>query len=134
MQRPSPRFRSEEYFVYEISEKMFYPNLQRFVWRRHAGAHSDGLQHGGRKPTETSVTEFYYKSGNSFFEELINIKVTLFLIRELFRQQNSLKLVFFYPTCKCRVTQKLRNSSVLYHKTKNTFEAEICMKISFQLL
>ena len=25
--RPSPNFRSEEYFVYEISEKMFYPNL-----------------------------------------------------------------------------------------------------------
>ena len=27
------------YFVYEISEEMFYPNLERFVWRRHAGAH-----------------------------------------------------------------------------------------------
>ena len=27
MQRPSPRFRSEEYFVYEISEEMFYSNL-----------------------------------------------------------------------------------------------------------
>ena len=27
IQRPSPRFRSEEYFVYEISEEMFYPNL-----------------------------------------------------------------------------------------------------------
>ena len=26
MQRPSPRFRSEEFFVYEISEEMFYPN------------------------------------------------------------------------------------------------------------
>ena len=24
MQRPSPRFRSEEYFVYEKSEEMFY--------------------------------------------------------------------------------------------------------------
>ena len=37
MQRPSPRFRSEKYFVYEISEEMFYPNVYRFVWRRHAG-------------------------------------------------------------------------------------------------
>ena len=54
MQRPSPRFRSEEYFVNEISEEMFYPYL-KFVWRRHAGAHPDELQHGGRKPTETSV-------------------------------------------------------------------------------
>ena len=33
-----PRQDSEEYFVYEISEEMFYPNLKRFVWRRHAGA------------------------------------------------------------------------------------------------
>ena len=57
MQRPSPRFRSEEYFVYEISEEMFYPNIQRFVWRRHAGAHPDGHQHGGRKPTE----KFFYQ-------------------------------------------------------------------------
>ena len=37
--------------------------------------------------------------------------------------------------CKCRVTQKLRNSNVLYHKTmKNPLEAKICVKISFQLL
>ena len=40
------------------------PNLYSFVWRRHAGAHPDELQHGGRKPTETSVTEFCYKSVN----------------------------------------------------------------------
>ena len=37
------------------------------------------------KPTETSVTEFCYKSVNLFFNELINIKVILFLIHELFR-------------------------------------------------
>ena len=78
MQRPSPRFRSEEYFVYEISEEMLYPNLRRFVWRRHAGAHPDGHQHGGRKLTETSVSEFCYKTVNLFFEELINIKSNTF--------------------------------------------------------
>ena len=55
------------------------------AWRRHAGAHLDELQHGGRKPTETSVTEFGYKSVNLFFEKLINIKVILFLIHELLR-------------------------------------------------
>ena len=33
MQRPSPNC--------EIFEEMFYPNLKRFVWRRHAGAHPD---------------------------------------------------------------------------------------------
>ena len=36
------------------------------------------------KPTETSVTEFCYKSVKLFFEKLINIKVILFLIHELF--------------------------------------------------
>ena len=88
MQRFSPRFRSEEYFVYEISEEMFYPNLERFAWRRHAGAHLDELQHGRRKPTETSVTEFCYKSVNLFFEKLINIEIILFPVHELFRWQN----------------------------------------------
>ena len=81
IQRPSPRFRSEDYFEYEISEEMFYPN----IWRRHAGARLDELQHGGWKPTETTVTEFCYKSVNLFFENLIIIKVIIFLIHELFR-------------------------------------------------
>ena len=35
-------------------------------------------QHGGRKPTETSVTEFCYKSVNLSLEELKNIKTVLF--------------------------------------------------------
>ena len=43
----------------------------------------DGHQHGGRKPTETFVTEFCYKSVNLLLEELINIKVIVFLIHEL---------------------------------------------------
>ena len=43
-------------------------------------AHLDGHQHGGRKPTETSVTEFCYKSVKFSLEELINSKVMLFLI------------------------------------------------------
>ena len=45
----------------------------------------DELQHGGRKPTETSVTEFCNKSVNLLLEELINMKLILFLILELFR-------------------------------------------------
>ena len=46
---------------------------------------------GGQNPTETSVTEFCYKNVNLFFEELINIKVILCLIHELFREQKCLK-------------------------------------------
>ena len=49
---------------------------------RHVGAHPDGHQHGGRKPTETSVTEFCYKSVNLSLEELKNIQIILFLIQE----------------------------------------------------
>ena len=55
----------------------------RFVWRRHAGAHLDELQHGGRKPTETSVTEFCYESVNLFLEKLINTKLILFQIHNI---------------------------------------------------
>jgi len=54
----------------------------RFVWRRHVGAHPDGHKHGGRKPTETSVTEFCLKSVNLSLEELKNIKIILFLMQE----------------------------------------------------
>ena len=49
---------------------------------RHVGAHPDGHQHGGRKPTETSVTEFCNKSVHLSLEELKNIKTILFLIQE----------------------------------------------------
>ena len=35
-------------------------------------------EHGGRKPTKTSVTEFCYKSFNLSLEELINIKLIPF--------------------------------------------------------
>ena len=38
---------------------------------RHVGAHPDGHQHGGRKPTET---EFCYKSVNLSFEEVKTLK------------------------------------------------------------
>ena len=49
---------------------------------RYVGAHPDGHQHGRRKPTETSVTEFCYKSVNLSLEELKNIKIILLLIQE----------------------------------------------------
>ena len=45
------------------------------------GANPDWHQRGGRKPTETSVTEFCYESLNSSLNEFINIKVVPFLIK-----------------------------------------------------
>ena len=49
------------------------------------GVHPHRHQHGGREPTETSVTEFCYKSVNLFLEDFINVKVIILLILELFR-------------------------------------------------
>ena len=78
MQRLSPRFRSQQTFLWEICGETFSPNLQRFVWRRHVGAHLDGHQHGGRKPAETSVTGFCYKSVNLSLEELRKVTIILY--------------------------------------------------------
>ena len=63
MQRPSPRFRSQQFFLLKIC---------------HVGAHLDGHQHGGRKRTETSVTEFCYKSVNLSLEELKNVTIIVY--------------------------------------------------------
>ena len=41
-----------------------------------------GTNMAARKPTETSVTEFCYKSVNLSLEELKDIKIILFLIQE----------------------------------------------------
>ena len=62
---------------------------------RHVGAHPNGHQHGGRKPTETSVTEFYYKSVNLSLEELKNIKIILFLIQEPVQTAKFLEISHF---------------------------------------
>ena len=61
MQRPSPNFRSEEYFVYEYSKKRFTQ-----IYRDWYGDAMlmlvpirTGTNMADRKPTETSVTEFF---------------------------------------------------------------------------
>ena len=73
---------------------------------RHVGAHPDGHQHGGRKPTETSVTEFCYKSVNISLEELKNIKLILFLIQE------PVQIVKF-PEISPEISNFLTNSAVM---------------------
>ena len=72
------KIRVRELFrIRDILQKCFtqiYRNL-------YGDAHPGGHQHGGRKPTETSVTEFCYKSVNLSLEELVNVRVMLFLIQ-----------------------------------------------------
>ena len=76
MKRLLPRFRSQQFFLCKICREMFYPNLEIFEWRRHAGAHPDRHNRtcGDRKPTETSIAEFCYNSVNLSLKELKNIK------------------------------------------------------------
>ena len=41
----------------------------------------------------------------------------------------------FLVSCKIMTSHaKVRNSSIVYHKTKNTFGVKVCMNSSFQLL
>ena len=75
---------------------------------RHVGAHLDGHQHGGRKPTKTSVTEFYYKSVNLSLEELKNIKIILFLIQEPVQ-------IATFPEISPEISHFLNNPAVIAH-------------------
>ena len=124
IQRLSPRFRPQQFFLWKICGKTFPPNLQGFVWRRHVGAHLHGHQHGGRKPAETSVTEFCYKNANLSLEEFKNATIILYSNTRTVQiaEFSEISHLFFKPTsqlsrpsCKCHVTQKLRDLSVVYH-------------------
>ena len=101
----------------------------------HVGAHPDGHQHGGRKPTETSVTEFCHKSVNLSLEELKDIKIKLFLTRNRSDSQISRNKSLFNQLGRhVNTASRLRNSSIAYRKTKNPFGTKIRLNISFQLL
>ena len=63
IQRLSPRFRSQQFSLWKICGETWRP--------------LHGHQHGGWKPTETSVTEFCYKSVNLSLEELKNVTIIL---------------------------------------------------------
>ena len=51
-----------------------YSNLQRFVWRSHAGDHPTNMAAG----TIITVNAFCYESVNLSFKELENIKIKIF--------------------------------------------------------
>ena len=128
IQNVSPRIRSVRYFICEILEKT-NPSMEMPCWcplERH--------KYGLRKPTETSIFEFYYKCISPSLNELIKIKVIFILRQRTIRLQNLKNSVTLFLTQKsflgcqvrCHVMQKPGNSSVLYHKTKNNpFEPKI---------
>ena len=65
----------------QVTEIFLMQDMRRKIYRDlygNAMLVPDGHQHGGRKPTETSVTEFCCKSVNLSLEELKYIKILLF--------------------------------------------------------
>ena len=103
---------------------------------------ADEHQHGGRRPTETSVTEFCYKSVNLSLEELKNIKIILSQYKnrsdsQSFRNKSRNKSLFNQLGRQVNAAsrhKKVRNSSVVYRKTKNPFGTKIRINVSFQVL
>ena len=81
MQRLSPRFNSQQLLLCKICGEnvlLIFIVICMEMPYPHAGAHLDGLQHGGRKPAETPVTEFCYKSVKFSLQEFKNIKMIFF--------------------------------------------------------
>ena len=102
-------------------------------------AHPDGHQHGGRKPRETSVTEFCYKSVNLSLEELKNIKIIFFpntrtrSDSQISRNKSRNKSLFNQLGRHVNAASR-KNSSIAYRKTKSPFATKIRLSSSFQLL
>ena len=80
MQSPSPRSRSQQFLLKQdmgrnvllkFIEIIGVAVLEPIIW-----------EHGGRKPTETSVSEFCNERVNLSLEELKNIKVIPFLVHK----------------------------------------------------
>ena len=67
MQRLSKIQITAVFLEQEMGKNVFTQFYRDLCGGRHAGAHPDGHQHGGRKRTEISVTEFCYKTVNLCF-------------------------------------------------------------------
>ena len=78
---------------------------------------------------------------NSSLAEIINMKLELLLLQKLFRWKKYPKISHLFMTfilhdsslgrhVNCRVTQKVRNSSLLYYETKNPLEVKIRKKVT----
>ena len=75
-----------------------------------------------RKPTETSVFQFSYKSMNSLLEKLTKIKVIFILRQGKFRLQNLKKLVMFLLIKLNAVSHKSLEIQASSCKTKDPFK------------
>ena len=85
MQRLSPRFRSQQFFLCKLCGEAL-PQIYRDLYGDAMLVPIRmGTNMAARNQQETSVTEFCYKSVILSLEELKNNKAILFPIQELFR-------------------------------------------------
>ena len=102
-------------FSYARYAEKLFTQIYRDLYGANAGAHPDGHQHGGRKPIETSVLEFCYKSVNLSLEKLKNIKVILFCNTRTVQ-------VAKFPEISPEISHFLTNSAVMQMKIKGKEE------------
>ena len=55
-----------------------FPKFIEICMETPCWCHLHGHQHGGRKPAETSVTEFFYERVNLSLEQLKNVTIVLY--------------------------------------------------------
>ena len=79
------KIQDREMFHIRDIRRNVYPNLQRFVWRRHVGAQPDGHNlAAGNQQKRLPPRMFCYKTLNLSLEELIKHQSNILLIHELF--------------------------------------------------
>ena len=105
MQRLAPRSRSQLFLLSKIWREIPHPNLQRFLWRRHAGGVILFLIHE------------LFRQPNS--HRLVTLLTNM---------------TAFSAALQMRRHAKAQNSSVNFHKTQDPFRAKICVNSDFRLL
>ena len=123
-----PRLRSQQFFLKRDIRRNVLSKFVEICIETPCWCHLHGHQHGYRKSTKTCHWVLLQKRkfisrGTQKRMNFSDIKIPR---NKLLFSTNMTALLV--------VTQKLRNSSAVYHKTKIPFGAKICMDITFQLL
>ena len=110
IRRGSPSFMSVQFFICELC----YLNLQSLVWRRHVGAHlfyGINITEGNHQKHLLPQLALLRKHMNSSLEELLNIKVVLFLTQiatSSLREQRASKLSYLGERSESRENKRSR--------------------------
>ena len=130
MQRPSPRIRPVQFSYARYPSRDLYGDAMLSI---RMGTNMAA----GNQQKHLLLPEFFNESVNLSIEELINIKVILFLIHELFRQQTSRNkslltyMTAFSAACECRVMQKAQKFKRILPQNQEPFRGEKLYECQF---